>query len=52
MRETVLSELGVTASWPVARALGMAVILNPFAGRFVDISARCPKRVRNSANVS
>ena len=36
MRETVLSELGVTASWPVARAVGMAVILNSFAGRFVD----------------
>jgi hypothetical protein len=36
MRETVLSELGVAAPRPVVRALGMAVILNPFAGRFVD----------------
>jgi hypothetical protein len=36
VRETVLSELGVTASRPVARAVGMAVILNPFVGRFVD----------------
>jgi hypothetical protein len=35
MRETVLSEIGVTASRPVARAVGMAVILNPFAGRSV-----------------
>ena len=36
MRETVLSELGVAAPRPVVRALGMAVILNPFAGRFFE----------------
>ena len=36
MRETIFSELGVTAPRPVVRAVGMAVILNPFAGRFVD----------------
>ena len=36
MREMVLSELGMTAPRPVVRAVGMAVILNPFAGRFVD----------------
>jgi len=36
MREVVLSELGVTAPRPVVRAVGMAVILNRFAGRFVD----------------
>src|SRR5215470_529837 len=36
MREVVFSELGVAASRPIARAVGMAVILNPFAGRFVD----------------
>ena len=35
-REVVLSELGVAAPRPVARAVGMAVIANPFAGRFVD----------------
>src|ERR1700757_1192029 len=35
-RETILSELGVTATRPVVRAVGMAAILNPFAGRFVD----------------
>ena len=34
MRETVLSELGVAAPRPVVRAVGMAVILNPFAGHF------------------
>jgi len=36
MREMVLSELVVAAPRPVMRAVGMAVILNPFAGRFVD----------------
>jgi hypothetical protein len=36
MREIILSELGVTAPRPVVRAVGMAVILNPFAGRFVE----------------
>jgi hypothetical protein len=35
-RETILLELGVAALRPIARAVGMAVILNPFAGRFVD----------------
>jgi len=35
MREVVLSELGVAAQRPVMRAVGMAVIHNPFAGRFV-----------------
>jgi hypothetical protein len=36
MRELVLSELGVAALQPVVRAVGMAVIFNPFAGRFVE----------------
>src|SRR6202030_699396 len=36
MREVVLSELGVAAPRPVVRAVGMAVIRNPFAGHFVD----------------
>jgi hypothetical protein len=35
-RETILSELGVAALRPIVRVVGMAVILNPFAGRFVD----------------
>ena len=35
-REMVLSELGVTAPRPVVGAVGMAMIVNPFAGRFVD----------------
>jgi Amino acid synthesis len=35
-REIVLSELGVPAPRAVVRAVGMAVIRNPFAGRFVD----------------
>jgi Amino acid synthesis len=35
-RETIFSELGVTGPRPVVRALGRAVIVNPFAGRFVD----------------
>src|SRR5262245_12494277 len=34
--EMVLSEIGVAAPRPVVRAVGMAVIRNPFAGRFVD----------------
>src|SRR5438876_11682227 len=36
MREVMLSELGAAAPRPVVRAVGMAVISNPFAGRFVD----------------
>jgi len=36
MREVTFSELGVAAPRPVVRAVGMAVIRNPFAGRFVD----------------
>src|SRR5215469_13971128 len=36
MRETIFSELEVAAPRPVARAVGMAVILNPLAGRFVN----------------
>jgi hypothetical protein len=35
-RETVFSELGVEANRPITRAVGMAVIPNPFAGRFVE----------------
>ena len=35
-RETVFSELGVKASRPITRAVGMAVIRNPFAGQFVE----------------
>ena len=36
LRETVFSELGVEANRPVTRAVGMAVIPNPFAGQFVE----------------
>ena len=35
-RETVFSELGVEANRPSTRAVGMAVIRNPFAGQFVE----------------
>jgi hypothetical protein len=35
-REMVLSELGVAAPRPVVRAVGMAVIVNPFAARSVE----------------
>jgi hypothetical protein len=35
-REVVISELGVKAPRPVVRAVGIAVIRNPFAGRFVE----------------
>jgi hypothetical protein len=35
-REAIFSELGVTAPRPVVPAVGMAAILNTFAGRFVD----------------
>jgi hypothetical protein len=35
-REMILSELGAAAPRPIVRAVGMAVIVNPFAGRFVD----------------
>ena len=36
MREVVFSELGVAAARPVVRAVGMAVIRNPFAGKFAE----------------
>ena len=36
MREMVLSELGVAAPRPVLRAVGIAVIVNPLVGRFVE----------------
>ena len=36
IRERVFSELGVEPTRPIARAVGMAVIRNPFAGRFVE----------------
>jgi hypothetical protein len=32
-REVTFSELGVAAARPVVRAVGMAVIRNPFAGK-------------------
>ena len=35
-RETVFSELGKSTARPIVRVAGMAVIRNPFAGRFVD----------------
>jgi len=36
LRETVFSELGIEATRPITRAVGMAVIRNPFAGQFVE----------------
>src|SRR6201982_2115107 len=36
LRETVFSELGIEAARPITRAVGMAVIRNPFAGQFVE----------------
>src|SRR6201987_64457 len=36
LRETVFSELGVEAARPISRAVGMAVIRNPFAGQFIE----------------
>src|SRR5499425_44721 len=36
LRETVFSELGVEAARPTTRAVGMALIRNPFAGQFVE----------------
>jgi len=36
MREAIFSEFGVAASRPITRAVGMAVIRNPFAGKFVE----------------
>jgi Amino acid synthesis len=35
-RETIFSELGVETNRPITRAVGMAVIRNPFAGQFVE----------------
>jgi amino acid synthesis protein len=34
--ETAFSELGVEEARPITRAVGVAVIQNPFAGQFVD----------------
>ena len=36
LRETVFSELGVEANRSITRAVGMAIIRNPFAGQFVE----------------
>jgi hypothetical protein len=36
IREITYSELGVAAPNPVVRAIGLAVIHNPFAGKFVE----------------
>src|ERR1700740_3810032 len=36
LRETMFSELGVEANRPITRAVGMAVIRNPFSGQFVE----------------
>src|SRR3984957_7581339 len=36
LREAVFSELGVEANRPITRAVGIAVIRNPFAGQFVE----------------
>src|SRR6516162_10157030 len=36
LRETAFSELGVEGARPITRAVGMAVIRNPFAGQFVE----------------
>ena len=35
-REVIYSELGVKAARPVVRAIGLAVIDNPFAGKYVE----------------
>jgi hypothetical protein len=35
-RETVFSELGAAGERPITRAVGLAVIANPFAGRYAD----------------
>ena len=40
LRDTVTSEMGQVADRPVVRAVAMAVIRNPFVGRYVeDLSA-------------
>src|SRR6516225_6116557 len=36
LRETVFSELGVEANRSITRAVGMAVIRNPFAEQFIE----------------
>jgi hypothetical protein len=35
-RELILSEMGVAVTPPIVRAVGLAVIRNPFAGRYAD----------------
>ena len=35
-REAIYSELGMNAARPVTRAIGLAVIENPFAGRYAE----------------
>ena len=36
IREVIFSELGVVAAKPVVRAIGLAVIRNPFASKFAE----------------
>jgi hypothetical protein len=35
-RETIFAELGEAAARPIVRAVGLAVIANPYAGRYVE----------------
>jgi len=36
LRDTVASDMGKPLARPIVRAIGMAVIVNPFAGRYVE----------------
>ncbi len=52
VREVVLSEVGVAAPRPVVRAVGMAVIRNPFAGLFADdLRPSTPSRLAPSRSI-
>ena len=52
LRETIFSELGVEAARPITRAVGMAVIRNPFAGKFVEENCWPPRFDRRPAKPS
>ena len=50
LREVVFSELGHEAPRPVVRAVGIAVIRNPFAVGGPRICGRCSRPARRSAS--
>jgi hypothetical protein len=50
LREAVYADLGRAAAWAVIRAVGLAVIRNPYARRSAPICGNCSRPARRSAS--